>query len=75
VLGRVPSVADMAIFELHENGYLISEVKSKLANGFLWDRQEGRHFLLLSLAEAETIRRIMHLRRDKGEARFTFYIP
>eukprot|EP00966_Prymnesium_polylepis_P300460 6943659-Prymnesium_polylepis.1 len=41
------------------------EVASILTSGVLRPAEDGRHFVLLSLAEAETIRCILHMRQGK----------
>jgi len=43
----------------------VEKVSALLTSGSLRTEQAGRHFVLLSLAEAETIRCIMHLRQSK----------
>lgn len=40
-------------------------VKRFLQSGKFREEQEGRFFVVLSLAEAETIRRIMHIRLER----------
>ena len=40
-------------------------VKRLLQSGKFREEQEGRYFVVLSLAEAETIRRIMHIRLER----------
>lgn len=40
-------------------------VKKLLQSGKFREEQEGRFFVVLSLAEAETIRRIMHIRLER----------
>jgi hypothetical protein len=40
-------------------------VKRLLQSGKFREEQEGRFFVVLSLAEAETIRRIMHIRLER----------
>jgi len=42
----------------------LSEIETLLQSGALRPREDGRYFVAVSLAEAETIRRIMHLRQD-----------
>jgi len=42
------------------------KVQELLTSGRLRPEQDGRYFILLSLAEAETVRCIMHMRQDKS---------
>eukprot|EP01047_Picozoa_sp_COSAG01_P047579 COSAG01_NODE_4559_length_4922_cov_3.073813_1_plen_1390_part_10 len=50
-----PPAAGMSCAALH----------ALVSSGHLHDEQSGRHFVVVSLAEAETIRRILHVRRGK----------
>jgi hypothetical protein len=44
----------------------IEEVRSLLASGYLSPISEGRRLVAISLAEAETLRRIIHIRNERA---------
>jgi thiol-disulfide isomerase/thioredoxin len=57
------------IFDMYgENGQYLSYegLKSLLSGGLLFPEHFGRYWVAISLAEAETIRRILHVRSSKG---------
>lgn len=43
----------------------LPEFRALLTSGVLYPEHKGRHWVALSLAEAETIRRILHIRQKK----------
>jgi hypothetical protein len=49
-----------------KQGYMnLEEFTALLVSGLLHPQHEGRYYVALSLAEAETIRRILHIRKKK----------
>lgn len=49
-------------------------VKKFLQSGKFREEQDGRYFVVLSLAEAETIRRIMHIRLERDIIGNSFFV-
>ena len=43
----------------------LNDFRSLLTSGELFPVHAGRHYVALSLAEAETVRKILHVRRGK----------
>ena len=48
------------------DGLDLEQFKSFVANGELTQEQQARYFVAISLSEAESIRRVMHLRLEKS---------
>ena len=71
-LDVIPSKADvkaaMTDVQLDQDSSSLSfeELKRVLVSGLFKKVQDGRKFVALSLAEAETLRRVIHLRGDRG---------
>jgi hypothetical protein len=70
LLSADPCVEDIELLLKGRDSLPVSEVRSALLDGTLWRKRPNRFFVALSLAEAETIRRFMHVRADGGQKLF-----
>lgn len=66
-IGAPPTALQLSAMMGDQAMISVETLREKLTQGALWNSQSGRHFVVLSLAEAETLRRILHVRADAGE--------